>query len=329
MYAAPQASLSARIVARRPLHYRGGADAALDRPAHVRAASSLSWVGARLAIVQDDAHFVALVDPRTGEAEAVALPAGAGGKRVFDAARGTKHLKLDLEASLSYRDASGTHLLAFGSGSLPARERIVALHFADGALSPDSVQVHDASELYALLRANTRFSGSELNLEGALRDGANVLLFQRGNGAPARGLVPRNAIGQLDFEALTRYLAGQAPAPALVASRSFDLGSAGGVPYGFTDATLTPAGGVLFVASAEASADVTRDGVVYGTLVGELIANGGVRTAPLYDELGQPSSAKAEGIALDPVDAARAWLVVDADSGEQPAELLEVRLTRE
>jgi len=142
MYAAPQASLSARIVARRPLHYGGGADAALDRPAHVRAASSLSWVGARLAIVQDDAHFVALVDPRSGEAEAVALPAGPDGKRVFDEVRGTKHLKLDLEASLSYRDASGTHLLAFGSGSLPARERIVALHFADGALQPDSVQVH-------------------------------------------------------------------------------------------------------------------------------------------------------------------------------------------
>ena len=329
MYAAPGMPLSARIVMRRPLRYRAGPDAALDRPAHVRAASSLCWVGERLAIVQDDAHFLALVDPATGLADAIALPAGADGKRVFDEARGTKHLKLDLEASLSYRDEGGTHLMAFGSGSLPARERIVTFHFADGASAPDSVRVHEASALYALLRANTRFSGSELNLEGALRDGASVLLFQRGNGAPARGLLPRNAIGQLDFDALARYLAGAGPAPALIASRSFDLGSAQGVPYGFTDATMTPAGGVLFLASAEASADVTRDGAVHGTLIGELLADGSVRTAPLLDEQGRISNAKAEGLVLDKSDSEHAWLVVDADSGEQPAELLEVRLARD
>src|SRR5215207_7995120 len=87
-------ALGARVVRRTPLRYRDGDDASLDRPAHVRAGSGLAWVdtsrGPRLAVVQDDAHFVALVDPRDGLAEAIALPPGPGGLRQFDDGRGNK-----------------------------------------------------------------------------------------------------------------------------------------------------------------------------------------------------------------------------------------------
>ncbi|MET0340385.1 MAG: hypothetical protein ABW252_05255 [Polyangiales bacterium] len=321
------APLSARIVARRPLLYREGAEPKLDRPAHVRAASGIAWVGQRLAVVQDDAHFVALVDPTTGVADAIALPAGADGKRVFDEARGTKHLKLDLEAVFSFEDGDGTHLIALGSGSLPARERIVTARFADADGPVSALRVQDAISLYGGLRAAVAFSGSELNLEGALVRGDQVLLFQRGNGAPARGVSPQSAVGKLELSALKRYLAGDGPAPTLVESRVYNLGSASGVPYGFTDATLRPDGAILFLASAEASADVTRDGAVFGTLVGLLRDDGGVRTTPLLDEAGEPTDAKAEGIALHPRDPSRAYLVVDPDAAEQPATLLEVVLT--
>jgi len=37
------------------LSYSGGADAAFDRPAHVRADSSLAWFGDWIAVIQDDA----------------------------------------------------------------------------------------------------------------------------------------------------------------------------------------------------------------------------------------------------------------------------------
>ncbi|MBK8648737.1 MAG: hypothetical protein IPN16_19770 [Gemmatimonadetes bacterium] len=63
------------VVARRPLHYVDGADAHADRPAHVRAGSSLAWLGPFLALVQDDANFVALIDPRDASTRAIALPA--------------------------------------------------------------------------------------------------------------------------------------------------------------------------------------------------------------------------------------------------------------
>src|SRR5687768_4452657 len=70
-------TLSARAVRRVAMHYAGGADQTIDRPAHVRAASGIAWVGATVAVIQDDANFVALVDPATGLADSVALPLGA------------------------------------------------------------------------------------------------------------------------------------------------------------------------------------------------------------------------------------------------------------
>jgi len=42
-------------------------------------ASGLAWVGERLAVVQDDANCIALVDPASGLASSVVLPAGADG----------------------------------------------------------------------------------------------------------------------------------------------------------------------------------------------------------------------------------------------------------
>src|SRR5688572_25398260 len=91
---------SIRVLSRRPLHYAEGADAKLDRPAHVRAGSGCSFIeGTRtLAVVQDDSNFLALVDVDTGKTRAITLPAGVGGLRQFDSKRGNKKQKMDLEA---------------------------------------------------------------------------------------------------------------------------------------------------------------------------------------------------------------------------------------
>ncbi len=75
-------ALRARIVRKVPLVYAAGADPALDRPAHVRAGSGLAWIGGVLAVMQDDANFIALADPVTGLVAAVgafrALESGGG-----------------------------------------------------------------------------------------------------------------------------------------------------------------------------------------------------------------------------------------------------------
>src|SRR5689334_373820 len=132
---------------RRALHYRDGADPSIDRPAHVRSASGVVRQGGRLAIVQDDTSFLALVDG--DDVHALPLPHSFEGARQFDDGRGNKKHKLDLEACVMVGDA----LIGFGSGSTRARERILVVR--EGA-----PRLVDASSLYAMLRARADFSGS-------------------------------------------------------------------------------------------------------------------------------------------------------------------------
>jgi uncharacterized protein DUF6929 len=325
--AQPDPRLSARIVARRPLLYAEGADAAEDRPAYVRAGSGTAWIGDRLAVIQDDAQFVALVVPETGRADAVALPADEKGRRLFDESRGSKDLKMDLESCFARSDGAGVTLVALGSGSTERRTRIVRVHFESPIAAPD-VRVIDAGPLYRALSADRRFSGSSLNVEGAVARGDELWLFQRGNGAPSAESPPIHAIGRLSLPAFDRFLAGDPVPPPLTDVVQVDLGSEAGVAYGFTDAIPTPEGDVLFLASAEDSQSTVSDGAVFGSRIGIVERTGAVRTGLLLDERGAPSRLKAEAIALDPRDPTRAWLVVDDDDPARPSELLEVRLTR-
>jgi hypothetical protein len=307
--------LRAVITARRPLAWESAGDRAAAGTPHPRAASGLAWVGSgaarRLALVQDDASSVALVDPQSGRAEAIALPATAGARR-FDPGFGDKRDKPDLECCLSAVVDGREVLLAFGSGSTPRRERIALLERADGGGWRSRFVA--APELYGALRAEARFSGGALNMEGAACAGARVWLFQRGNG----GAHP--AIVSVTFEALWRYLAG-GPVPALADVARVDLGMVQGVPLGFTDAAIDERGRVMWLASAERSPNTFDDGEVVGSAIG-FLADG--RAALLCEADGAPFVGKAEGLALEGAD--RAWVAVDPDDPTVPAELLEVRL---
>jgi hypothetical protein len=320
--ARPDPSLAARVVRRVALTYAAGADPSQDRPAHVRSASGIARVGGRIAVVQDDASFVALVDPATGSAEAIALPAGEGGVRQFDDLRGNKRHKLDLESCVAVRDADGAEtLLAFGSGSTPARERIVTVR-GIGRGEPE-VRVVDASAFYRRLRGLTAFSGSELNVEGAAAVGGVLRLFNRGNGAPANGLSPVDATCDVDLAALLAFLATPgSPPPEPRDVTRYALGSVVGVPLTFTDAAGV-GDAVLYSAAAEDSPDATRDGPVGGVALG-IIDAGGARYAIVRAESGAPYAGKIEGILL--VSSGRLLAVIDRDDPLVPSELLEVAL---
>lgn len=313
-------SMQARIIRRSPLLYELGADAQLDRPRHVRAASSVNWLGAHLAIIQDDASFLALVDPHGASVQAVTLPS-AQGVRQFDEARGNKLDKPDFEACFV---AQGT-LFAFGSGSHARRERVASISHQAGAWA---VCERHVPELYRALRAEPDFAGSELNLEGALLLGDKVRFFQRGNGATRDGRRPVNATCDVSLDALLGYLTGSSErVPALCDVVQYELGRIAEVPLTFTDAALHPTRGVVFLACAEASPDAIRDGEVVGTAVGIADADDTLRWGLLLDENGQPSRDKAEGIVLDRTSDERAWIVVDSDDHTRPAELLLVELS--
>ena len=189
-------------------------DPALDRPAHVRDGSGVALLGRRLAVVQDDANFLALVEPRSGVVDAVPLPAGPGGLRQFDDGRANKADKLDLEACVAVPDdeRGGLRLLAFGSGSTARRERVAEARGLDGAAP--ALTLHELPAFYAALRAVPAFAGSELNVEGVLyaaaaeaspdatRDGdvagsaLGVIVGDAHGGVTARWAVVRDAGGE-------------------------------------------------------------------------------------------------------------------------------------
>lgn len=323
--AAEDPRLSAVVVSRVPLEYEGGADPAEDRPAHVRAGSSLARVGLLLAVVQDDANFVALADPATGLARPVPLPRGEGGRRVFDEARGTKAFKLDLEACVAapdWRAGTGSLLLLLGSGSTDRRDQVVLVR--DPAGAEPAVEVLEIPELYARLRDARAFAGSELNVEGAVLLGGRLRLFGRGNGSSRGDLDPVNATCDLDWAELRAHLDGTGPAPEPRSIATYDLGWLDGCPLGFTDATRH-GDRVLFLAAAEDSPDVVRDGEVVGSAVG-VIGLDGARWTRLRDETGGSLALKLEGLELAPGPGLRLHAVVDADDPDRPSELLELEL---
>jgi hypothetical protein len=282
----------AHIAWRRALRYRQGADAAEDRPAHVRAASGCCWWGERLAIVQDDANFLALASP-DGLCEGVALPSR-DGVRLFDRHRGNRLDKPDLEAVC----VVGDRLVAFGSGSLPIREVVCVFEPA-----PRWV---DARPLFGALAAAC--PPGPTNLEGATVANGSLWLFRRGT----RGVV--DAMARLDVGAFNHWLGG-GPAPPVQAVAEIGLPAVQGVALGVTGA-ITVADKVWISAAAEDAPDAVEDGPVLGSAVGCWSTSG-------IDLWRIDAALKVEGLA--------AWnggflAVTDPDDPDVPSELLYLTL---
>lgn len=314
-------SLKATVINRKPLYYTKGADSLLDRPPHVRAGSSLTWFGNYLAVVQDDSNFLVLINPETFEVDSIPLPPGEDQKRNFDDLQGNKGFKLDLEACTSITTPEGDLLLAFGSGSTSRRQQILMVHESD----PEGFILQAADALYNQLRECYAFSGSELNIEGAIFQEGYIRLFNRGNGAPIGDLLPVNASCDLNWPELDGYLKDpeniSPPQPQNVCQ--YDLGSLDGLTLSFTDATVTESG-IVFCGSAEDSPDATKDGAVTGSILGVF------SHTPRWIELRTPNqtlfTGKVEGLCSLKTRKNRFYLVIDADNPGVACELCEVEI---
>lgn len=295
--------LSLRIVGTRTLRYSEAADPDEDRPDHVRAASGLAFHGGRLIVAQDDASFLAVV--AADGVTAIRLPRGTDGRRRFEVALGNKADKLDLEACLVIDD----ELWAFGSGTLPVREKICRVQHA-------IVRVIDATPFYRRLREAL---GGELNLEGVARVAGELWLFHRGNTGPD-DLGP--AVLRVPLAAMRAWLDATAQLPTVTSIDGYELGEISGHRLGFTDA-VAARDRVYYLAAAEASPNANDDGRILGSQLG-IITSQGVRCAALCGTDGAPL--KAEGLALDPARVDHAWVAIDPDDPDQPSTLLELEL---
>jgi hypothetical protein len=299
----------------------------------VRAASSLAWIGNRVAVAQDDAHFIALVDPKTGLADAVTLPAGKGDLRQFDDSRDNKKHKLDLEAMTQVPTDDGTLLLAFGSGTKKRRQSVLMLEFSGKSTrpTPGTPTLVSLPDWYGALRDATDFAGSDMNIEGALLVDGCIRLFGRSNGKAEGDLLPIDATCDVSWFELQAHLSDPEahPVPGMDRITQYTIGEVNGIPLGFTDAIHGMGSDVLFLAAAEASDDARSDGLVSGSVLGVLPDDRrqASRWTTILNEKGAAFDGKVEGVVLDPRDPMRALVVVDIDDFTRPAELCEVRLS--
>ena len=277
-------------------------------PPHVRAASALRRFDGRLVIVQDDVSALAVRDG-SGVVRAVVLPPHASGRRVFDDTLGNKHEKLDLEACVTIADG---RLVAFGSGSLPARERLVVW---DGRAPPIVVA---ASSLYRDLRAAVTQGGARLNVEGAAVSGNTVKLFHRGNDARGAKPLAPNAIAEIELDELAEWLGGGAASPRVARVTAVELGAERGVPFGFTDAVALDDERIVVLACAEDSACAISDGDVLGCRVG-LLDTHGLFMTDVCDAAGKRTMLKLEGIERRLGSSTEFDVVVDVDRPSAPA----------
>jgi hypothetical protein len=248
------------------------------------AASALVCQGQSLWVLADDALVLQRYNLNGDwQAEQTLLP----GELPADAKQ-RKRLKPDFEALLLLPEGG---LLALGSGSTKRRCR--------GCLvEADSVRVIELSPLYEAL--SERFQ--DLNIEGGVVYGGQLLLAQRGNG---RGR--ENALVVLDLPQVLRDLQdGQLSAAALQRIVPLHLPELDGVPLSLTDLSVAPGGALYFTATAEATDSSYLDGACVGSVLGRLDAQLTVvelnRLAPVV---------KIEGLAFQ--SDGRPLLVADAD----------------
>ncbi len=293
----------------------------------------MCWVGpvgrGDLVVLQDDAAFLGLVEPATGLVDDVPLPAGPGGRRVFDARLGNKADKTDFELAFAVPEwrggdgggREGERLIAMGSGGLEARQRALAWRRGE---EPQLVAL---PRLYAQLRQAV-VGEAHLNFEGGARWGEHVVLANRGGDGGEHGTA--DALVVMRTAALCALLDDAEAALPELAVYPVELGGLAPtmVRLRFTD-VAPRSGGLWCLAAAEQTDNFYDDGEVVGSAVGTIdfadAAPRALRLAPVLDEHGVLAIDKLEGVCAHE-RADRLWAVTDPDAPERAGELLELAI---
>ena len=304
--------MTLRLKRLRTLRLRSSGEAGRSR--HISAASGLVPVGDRLYVIADDElHLGVFPAKGTGAGSLIRLLPG----ELPKGPKKRKASKADFEVLVLLPKFAGCPhgaLLALGSGSRPNRRRGVLVPLDRSGAATVAVRVIDLAGLYAMLEEQL----GTLNLEGAVVLGQRLCLLNRG-----RSRKGGNACVFVNLRAVQRSIARSNAITALPFKvRYHDLGTAHGVPLGFTDGAALPDGSLVFTAVAENSEDSYQDGPCVGAAVGVIRPDGEVdwmrKLKPVR---------KVEGIALRPGSRGRGLLLVsDADDAAVPAALYAAEL---
>jgi hypothetical protein len=284
----------------------------------VTAASGIAPLGDGWLIARDDATFAGW--RRAGGVTRVRVLPPVEGHDAFSEARGTKHLKPDLEVACPTEVDGAPAALLLGSGSTARRMRGVLVRLAAG--SP-AVRAGELGPLYERVAGRLGLPMDHLNLEGASRHGDVLRWFNRGN--LAAGV--RSGSVDVPLEALVAAVLGRTDAGSVPVERPqfYDLGEVEGVGLAVTDAVALPGGQVLISAAAEDTPNAVDDGPVAATALALVDGTTVLAVAPIPEVDGHVH--KVEGLALREVRGGEVHLlaVVDDDDPDTPSAELDLR----
>lgn len=159
-----------------------------------------------------------------------------------------KKEKADFEAITQFQDS----LYIFGSGSTDKRNKMIQVN----AKSKKVVATNDLTDLYTVMQNFGGVNAEDFNIEGAIYDGENWYILNRGNGISNKNVLFTIAGKNLtnDFQIL---------------SNTYKLPKIKGVRSSFTDAILVE-NTIYFLATAEDTQSTYDDGEVLGSLIGSI-----------------------------------------------------------
>jgi hypothetical protein len=159
-----------------------------------------------------------------------------------------KSEKPDFESMTHFQDT----LYLFGSGSTVKRNAMVEFDLKEKR----KITTNNLVDLYAVMQSFGTIKPEDFNLEGAVYDGENWYLFNRGNGTSNK-----NTLFTLHAKKLNQEFS--------LMSNDYKLPKIKGVRTSFTDAVLVD-DLIYFLASAEDTKSTYDDGEVLGTIIGSI-----------------------------------------------------------
>lgn len=140
----------------------------------------------------------------------------------------------------------------FGSGSTKNRNTMVQID----ALTKKVIATNDLSNLYATMQSFGEIKSDDFNLEGAIYDGNDWYLVNRGNGKKSKNTIftisGKNLVD--DFTMVVN---------------DFKLPKINGIETSFTDAILIKSK-IYFLATAEDTDSTYDDGEILGSIIGRI-----------------------------------------------------------
>jgi hypothetical protein len=159
-----------------------------------------------------------------------------------------KNLKPDFESLTHHNDT----LYVFGSGSTENRNKMIEFDLK----SKTVLQKNNLVDLYAVMQNFGEIKPEDFNLEGAIFDGENWYLFNRGN-----GVFNKNTIFTIHAKNLGEEFA--------LISVNYKLPKIKGVRSSFTDAVLVD-DKIYFLSTSEDTKSTYDDGEILGSFIGRI-----------------------------------------------------------